>query len=1085
MSGRALARFHGTVRQLAEWTKMPSLDTEPGHVTRCIAASRLLAALALLDGMVVLSGWVLGLPALASFGVGAVCKPGTALGIIAAAVASWALPPTMPEQRRVFGLWGPRVSTGLGALALLIGVATLAQLTVASSGVDVHRLLIIAIPPALAAQYSVPMSAASAFGLALLGAAILGVNAKKARLAQSLALVAAVIGLVAVCGYLYEAAALAATPLLADTALPTAIALLLVGLSIVAARPTDALMRLFTSTGLGGVIARRAILPIALAPLVINWIELSGERHGWYPTAMGWTLDAAFTIAALIGFTWWGASIIQQKDNAQRAMAARLVESEERYRQLVESSPDAIIVKSGKRIEEVNRATLAMLGVADRSQLIGRSLFALVEPSRRQAVESRLCALLEEPGASVAVEDQVLRADGTLVDVAVSASTVRVGDSRLVQVLMRDISDKKRHEQVLRESEERFRLIAETITQVFWMADASIESVVYVSPAYEQVWGRSRESLYQHPRSFLDAIHPDDRARVLEDLEVQQFGLPFDHDYRVIRPDGQFRWIRDRGFPVRHPTKPGRLYVGVAEDITDRREHAEHLGESLERFELIARATHDATWEFNVRAGQAWWSDNLRRQFGFGDETVPSFESWVAGIHPDDRDRVMASFSAALDATLEEWSEEYRYRRVDGSFAIIHDRAFIVRDGDRKPLRIVGSMQDVSAQRNLEARVRQSQKMEAFGQLAGGVAHDFNNILTTVLGFAELLLQSEPADSGKRLELTEIRDAARRAATLTRQLMLVSRREAIQRSRFDVNEAIRNLTQMLRRTIGESIRVELALGTEPLWVDGDAGMFDQIVLNLAVNARDAMPKGGRLTIASEQKPADAIPVPRRASAEPGSYVCVVVTDTGEGIAPGSLARIFEPFFTTKPRGKGTGLGLATVFGIVEQHRGWIEVESHVGEGTAMRVWLPASRSTTTPKPIDTELPPPRGGGETILVVEDDPAVLAITRTVLGRNGYNVLVATDGIEALRIADANRGTIGLLLTDIVMPSGIDGRELAARLHVTAPALKVLLTSGYSPDLPGMKRDPGGEQGFLHKPFTPDQLLAAVRQALDSGG
>jgi PAS domain S-box-containing protein len=1063
---------------------MPSLDSEPGHASRSITASRILAALALLDGIVVLSGWVLGLPALASLGVGPVCKPGTALGIIAAAVASWAVPPIMPEQRRLFGRWGPALSTGLGALALVIGVATLAQLTFAH-GFQVYWLLLIAVPTALAAQYAAPMSAASAFGLALVGAAILGVNAGRARLAQSLATVAAVIGLVAVCGYVYEAAALAAIPLLAGTALPTAIALVLIGLSIVAARPRDGLMRLFTSTGLGGVIARRAILPIALAPVVINWIELSGERRGWYPTAMGWTLDAAFTIAALIGFTWWGASIIQQRDDAQRAMAARLVESEERYRQLVETSPDAIIVKRGKRIEEVNRATLALLGVADRAELIGRSPFALVEPSRREAVQSRLCALLEEPGGSIAVEDQVLRADGTVVDVALSASTLRVGDSRLVQVLMRDISDKKHHEQVLRESEERFRLIAETITQVFWMADVRIETIVYVSPAYEQVWGRSRESVYEHPRSFLEAIHPDDRARVLEDLSVQQLGLPFDHDYRIIRPDGQLRWIRDRGFPVRHPTKPGPLYVGVAEDITDRREHAEHLRESLERFELIARATHDATWEFDVRAGRAWWSDNLRRQFGFGHETAASFESWAAGIHPDDRDRVMASFATALDDTLEEWSEEYRYRRVDGSFAVIHDRAFIVRDGDRKPLRIVGSMQDVSAQRDLEARVRQSQKMEAFGQLAGGVAHDFNNILTTVLGFAELLLQTEPADSGKRLELTEIRDAARRAAALTRQLMLFSRREAIQLSRFDVNEAIRNLTRMLRRMIGEDIEVELALSTEPLWVDGDAGMFDQILLNLAVNARDAMPKGGRLTITSEPKPAHAVPASHRANAAPGSYVCIVVTDTGEGIAPESLPRIFEPFFTTKPRGKGTGLGLATVFGIVEQHRGWIDVESRVGEGTAMRLWLPASRSATTPNPIDTEHPPPRGGGETILVVEDDPAVLAITRAVLSRNGYNVLVATDGIEALRVADANRGTISLLLTDIVMPSGIDGRELAERLHVTAPTLKVLLTSGYSPDLPGMQRDLGKVQGFLRKPFTPDQLLAAVRHALDTSG
>jgi len=1064
---------------------MPPFDSDPAQVARCRAVGRLLGALAFLDGLIVLAGWVLDVPALASFKAGALPTPNTAIGLMAAAAAGWTLPPESAAQRQIFGRRGTALSAALAALVLLIGVATLAELTFARA-LDIDRLFLLGIPVPLADRYPVRMSGASALGIALLGAALLAVIVLKApRLAQSLALGAAAIGLLVLAGYLYEAVALADTPLLGEPALPAGPGFLFAGLSIVAARPTDGLMRFFTSAGLGGTIARRALLPIVLAPVLLNWLELSGERRGWYPAATGWTLDAVVTVVALAAIVWWAASAIQRKDNAQRAMAARLAESEQRYRQLVETSPDAIIVKRGKRIEEVNRATLAMLGVTDRRELIGQSALALVEPSRRSALESRLCALLDdETGASVAVEDRVLRTDGTLVDVAVSASAVQVAGSRLIQVRMRDISERKRQEEVLRESEERFRLIAETITQVFWMADVQIETMVYVSPAYEHVWGRSRDSLYRDPRSFLYAVHPEDRTRVLDDLEAQQLGLPFDHDYRIIRPDGQVRWIRDRGFPVRAEAELARLYVGVADDITAQKQHAEHLRESLERFELIARATHDAIWEFDPRTGVAWWSDNYRQQFDVGREVMPSVEAWSAGIHPADHERVLASFSAALDGTGEEWSDEYRYRRTDGLFAIVHDRAFIVRDATtRTPLRIVGSVQDVSAQRSLEAQVRQAQKMEAVGQLAGGVAHDFNNTLTAISGFADLLLAEEPPDSARRPDLIEIKEAARRAAALTRQLLLFSRREVMEVSRFDVNDAIRNLTRMLTRTIGEDIHVELALDPGRLFVDGDAGMFDQIVRNLALNARDAMPRGGRLTIESTSETAAAIPAAHRADAVPGPYVCVAVTDTGEGIPPEILPRIFEPFFTTKPAGKGTGLGLATVFGIAEQHKGWIDVESRVGEGTTVRLWLPASRFASPPRPAPSHVAAHGGGGETILVVEDDPAALALTQAVLSRNGYKVLVATDGLEALSVWQANVGTIGLLLTDIVMPSGVNGRELAARLRAAQPALKVLLTSGYSPDFAGMQIDANEYQNFLHKPFTPDQLLAAVRRVLGS--
>jgi len=424
-------------------------------------------------------------------------------------------------------------------------------------------------------------------------------------------------------------------------------------------------------------------------------------------------------------------------------------------------------------------------------------------------------------------------------------------------------------------------------------------------------------------------------------------------------------------------------------------------------------------------------------------------------------------------------------RRRDGSIISVEENIRAVRDADGHVLYFEGSVEDITERLNLEAQLRHSQKMESVGQLAAGVAHDFNNVLTIIKGHADLLLAKEnlPADYSGSLE--RISSAADRAANLTRQLLTFSRRQVMQPEMLDLNEVIRNVARMLERTFGENIAVRLDPASDLPPVYADDGMLEQAITNLAVNARDAMPGGGELFIgstATEVTPSDAQQNPE---ARVGKFVCLTVADTGVGMDPQTLSRIFEPFFTTKEVGKGTGLGLATVYGIIKLHRGWIEVSSEVNKGSAFKVFLPATskpKPTVTPsaRPAEREI---RGGHEALLLVEDEPELRALARQILECYGYRIFEAGTGAEALKLWPQHAQEIDLLLTDIMMPEGITGWELAGRLRAERPDLKVICASGYSVDLMNKQLDSPGAFRFLQKPFKPQVLAQAVRECLDT--
>jgi PAS domain S-box-containing protein len=438
-----------------------------------------------------------------------------------------------------------------------------------------------------------------------------------------------------------------------------------------------------------------------------------------------------------------------------------------------------------------------------------------------------------------------------------------------------------------------------------------------------------------------------------------------------------------------------------------------------------------------------------------------------------------------LAGEIKHWRADYRIRTRSGAIRWISDCSVQLLDADGKFSGSMGIIQDITQRKELETQLRQAQKMEAVGQLAGGVAHDFNNMLAVIQGNAELLLLDEGQLTAKSKQgLEHVVEATERAANLTRQLLAFSRKQVMQPQPLVLNKVIANLTKMLNRVLRENIDLQCHYAVPLPYVQADPGMMEQVILNLVVNARDAMPEGGQLRVATEPLTLDEAHARVNPEARAGEFVCMSVSDTGTGIAPEVLPRIFEPFFTTKGIGKGTGLGLATVYGIVQQHEGWLEVSSQAGEGTTFKVFLPAIPTPARLAPAVAAEVEVHGGKETILLVEDEHSVRLTTRRVLESQGYTILEATTAREALEVWQTHEREIALLLTDIVMPGEMTGRDLADQLWGQRPGLKVVFMSGYSAEVLGTNTEfiRRTRSYFLQKPSTSQAILETVRQCLD---
>jgi len=644
-----------------------------------------------------------------------------------------------------------------------------------------------------------------------------------------------------------------------------------------------------------------------------------------------------------------------QFEIAERRQAeADLQVSEECYRSLFDGVPVGLYRSTPQgQILDANLAMVRILGYPDRESLLAvdiNNTFADPEDRRRwQAMFAREKTVRD-------FKTRLLRYDGTPIWVLDGAHAFYGADGRVQYYggSLLDITKRELAEEALHESEERFRLIAETIDEVFWMGEIGIERFFYASPACEHIWGRSRKSQDEDPRSFLESIHPEDRERVVADLEIEKTGRPFAHEYRIVRPDGSIRYIWDRGFPVRDETGKITCYVGVAQDITERK--------------------------------------------------------------------------------------------------------------------------------HIEDQSRQNQKMEAIGTLAGGVAHDFSNLLTVINGYSSLLLRDLAREDPRRSDLEEIHRAGQRAFSLTSQLLAFGRKQVLQPRILDLNDVVTDMGRMLRRLLGEEIQLVVLTLPGLGRVKADPGQIQQIFMNLAINARDAMPRGGKLTIETANVDLGEDCVRGHAEVPAGPYVMLAVSDNGTGMDAETRARIFEPFFTTKEPGKGTGLGLSTVHGVVKQSGGFIVVDSELGKGATFKIYLPREGEKASKLMGLAEEKLSLKGAETVLVVEDERSVRTLAVRVLREQGYTVLEASNGAEALRMDQEFAGEIHLVLTDVVMPE-MSGKALSSQIEAARPSIKVLYVSGYTSDVIVRHGVLGSDVSFLQKPFTEDALARKVRKVLDS--
>jgi two-component system cell cycle sensor histidine kinase/response regulator CckA len=454
---------------------------------------------------------------------------------------------------------------------------------------------------------------------------------------------------------------------------------------------------------------------------------------------------------------------------------------------------------------------------------------------------------------------------------------------------------------------------------------------------------------------------------------------------------------------------------------------------------------------------------------------------WDAHIHPEDRARVLSQ--KHLLFTNSHLVEEYRFADKRGEYRQLHAELRLIRNEAGEPLEVVGAWSDVTEKAALEAQLFQAQKMEGIGQLAGGIAHDFNNLLGVISGYATLLAKDLGSlhPGGKRVE--HIRRAAERAADLTRQLLAFSRKQVLQPRTLDLNVVVGGVESMLQRLIGENVRLATSLGPGLGLVKADPGQIEQVIMNLAVNARDAMPDGGSLILETANTDLDESYARLHPEVTPGPYVMLAASDAGQGMDAATMSRIFEPFFTTKPEGKGTGLGLSTVFGIVKQSGGHIAVYSEVGLGTSFKVYLPRVGGEVEGE-RSFPLAPGPGGSETILLVEDEDSLRQMIGEILEDAGYTLLASSDPAEALNVAALHRGAIQAVVTDVVMP-GMNGRQLTEKIHESRPETRAIFISGYTDDGIGQHGvlEPGTH--FLQKPFTAAALLRKLRAVLDEPG
>ena len=755
-----------------------------------------------------------------------------------------------------------------------------------------------------------------------------------------------------------------------------------------------------------------------------------------------------------------------------------MAESEQRFRHLVENLPDAIMVHTEGKIVFVNPFALRLLAAEGAEQLLGHDISDFIKPECLAAIQKRATECYLTGMASPPMEAVLIACDGSSVDIEAVAIPTTWNGAPAIEAVLRDIRTRKRAEEAAQTWQRRLELAQKAGLRIgFWDWDVTANTVIWSDETYRQ-FGYTRDMFSGQVDDAASRIHAKDQKRVNAAIRKVLAGeaKEYSAQYRVVHPDGTTRWINARGVMV---VDGSTHMIGIGVDVTDLKETEQSLEESEEKYRNLYENTTYGIFLAKPDGTLLDVNHALVAMLGYGSkeelltlnlgrdiyETASKRASIIADAGPDNR----------VDGVEASW------RNKDGKVFPVRMSGAAVRSKDGGISHYEVIVEDMTERLNLEAQFRQSQKMGAVGLLAGGISHDFNNLLGVILGNADLL--REKKQSGAELHNVDaITVAGKSAAQLIRQLLAFSRKQVLYPTLMDVNTIVGEIGKMLHRLISEDVQITTELEPELGSIRADRGQVEQILMNLATNARDAMPSGGTLNIRTENAELGEDDVARCPYVKPGRYVRLSISDTGMGMSEEVRSHIFEPFFTTKQRGRGTGLGLATVYGIVKQSGGYIWVTSSPGAGASFNIYLPRVEEKAPPLiarvPLRNEFP---RGTETILVLEDDESLRQVTCEFLTASGYNVLQAGRSETAVALASQYKGKIPLIVTDVVLPD-VSGPSTVSKLQVLHPEMEAIYVSGYT-EAPVAQRLIADGAILLQKPLSRIDLLRKVDEILHS--